>query len=322
MSDRCEARNVLVETTTDGVSCLVEGVDVIVAAGQMLGVVGETGAGKTVTMRAILGLLPPGLRARGTLRVNGTSVSLARVGDLRKLLGVETGVVLQNPLGMLDPLVRIEDQLVEGVVNKRLMSVDDARDRARVLAGEMGFVDVDGLMRLYPHQLSGGMAQRVTTAMGIMPRPRLLVVDEPTSALDATIRLEVLRMLRRLAQEEGSAVVLVSHDLGLVSHFCETITVMYAGLVMERGPTAEIVSAPAHPYTVALLDASSTLTAERRKPLRVIPGGPPSRSERISGCVFAPRCPRATSRCVTERPQLRGRGERSFACHHPGGPTP
>lgn len=314
----CVAQDVVV-TAAGGDLTLVEGVDLSVAAGEMLGVVGETGAGKTVTMRAILGLLPPGLAGGGTLTIGDRVLDLGAVGALRGLLGVETGVVLQNPMGMLDPLMRIGDQLVEGVVRKRLMSPPEARGRAISLTRQMGFTDPEELMRLYPHQLSGGMAQRVTTAMGIMPRPRLLVVDEPTSALDATIRLEVMRLLRRLAREEGSAVVLVSHDLGLVSHFCETLTVLYSGRAVESGPTAGIVAAPAHPYTAALLDASSTLTAERRRPLRAIAGTPPSRAERIAGCAFAPRCPRSSNCCVTDRPALRGRGERDFACHHPEG---
>jgi oligopeptide/dipeptide ABC transporter ATP-binding protein len=312
----CEGRDVTVGTVGGGVQ-LVEGVDLAVEAGAMLGIVGETGAGKTVTMRALLGLLPPGVRAHGELRVNGDVVSLARVGELRRLLGSETSVVLQNPVGMLDPMVRVGDQLVEGVVRKGVLRPADARARAVSLLGQMGFRAVEHVLTLYPFQLSGGMAQRVTIAMGMMPGPRLLVVDEPTSALDANVRLEVLRLFKRLAQEEGTAVILVSHDLGLVSHFCDTIAVMYAGRVVEHGPTRELVARPAHPYTVALLDASATLTARRRVPLRVLPGAPPRPGHWPAGCVFAPRCPHAQERCVAERPLPTADGSRGWACHFP-----
>jgi len=238
---------------------------------------------------------------------------------VRALLGVETSVVLQNPLGMLDPLLRVRDQLVEGVVLRGGMDAAAARERATGLLAQMGFSDPEAIMALYPHQLSGGMAQRVATAMGMMPRPRLLVLDEPTSALDAGVRVEVLRAFARAAKEEGTGVILVSHDLGLVSHFCDQVTVMYAGRVAEQGPTRQLLQAPAHPYTVALLEASATLWAKRREPLRTIAGAPPNPSARPPGCAFAPRCPRATDLCTAQRPPLTAGAGRELACHHPHG---
>ena len=266
MSGAAVGRAVHVRTSGPEPVTLVDGVSISAAAGQMVGVVGETGAGKTVTMRALLGLLPAGLRAEGSLVVGDREVGLDRVGELRALLGRETSLVLQNPLGMLDPLVRVREQLVEGVTRRGVMSKAEAGERAAGLLADLGFADVEAVMHLYPHQLSGGMAQRVTTVMGMMPRPKLLVLAEPTSALDAGVRVEVLRSFARAAREEGTAVVLVSHDLGLISHFCHEVTVMYAGRVVEQGSVATVVHAPAHPYTRALLDASATLAAPRRQP--------------------------------------------------------
>jgi oligopeptide/dipeptide ABC transporter ATP-binding protein len=312
----CEGRGVTVRTTKTG-TLLVDDVSLAVDGGAMLGIVGETGAGKTVTARALLGLLPTGLRAEGELVLGDTRTALGDVGALRALLGSQTSVVLQNPIGMLDPLMRVGPQLVEGVIRKKLATPVEARSRATSLLEQMGFTDVDRVMALYPHELSGGMAQRVVTAMGLMPRPRLLVLDEPTSALDANVRVEVLRLFSRLAAEEGTAVVLVSHDLGLVSHFCSTVSVIYAGRVVERGPTEAIVRRPAHPYTVALLDASATLMASRRVPLAAIGGAPPTPGRWPSGCVFAPRCPHARAQCRDERPDLTGASERQYACHFP-----
>lgn len=313
-----EARDVVVTTRDASPVTIVDGVSVSVRAGELVGVVGETGAGKTVTVRALLGLLPPSLRSAGELSVGGRRLSLERTDAVRGLLGEETSIVLQNPLGMLDPLLRVRAQLVEGVVRKG-MSRAAADERAAGLLAQMGFADVESVLEKFPHQLSGGMAQRVATTMGMMPRPRLLVLDEPTSALDAGVRVEVLRAFARAAREEATGVILVSHDLGLVSHFCDAITVMYAGRVVEQGPTRALLEAPAHPYTVALLDASATLEAERRRPLRTIGGAPPSPAARPPGCAFAPRCPHATAVCVAERPPLTLAGERRFACHHPRG---
>jgi oligopeptide/dipeptide ABC transporter ATP-binding protein len=317
MIEGAQGRDVAVRTTGRSPVTLVDGFGIDVAPGEMVGIVGETGAGKTVTMRALLGLLPQGLRGEGTLSVAGQDVSLAEVGSVRRLLGDQTSVVLQNPMSMLDPFMRVRDQLVEGAVRRGGMDPDAARERAAALLGQMGFSDVEAVMALYPHQLSGGMAQRVATTMGMMPQPRLLVLDEPTSALDAGVRVAVLRAFARAASEQRTGVILVSHDLGLVSHFCDSVTVMYSGRAVEQGATAQIVSTPAHPYTVALLEASATLEVARRQALTAIAGAPPSPRARPSGCTFAPRCPHATDICIAERPVLVGSAAHRFACHHP-----
>jgi peptide/nickel transport system ATP-binding protein len=296
---------------------LVDGVSFDIHRGQILGLVGETGAGKTLTTRALLGLLPPGLRVRGTLALDGRQpLSLADVGAVRAELGRVLSCVLQNPYSMLDPLQRVDRQLREGVVHNRLASRSAADARARELLAAMGFSDPDSILPLYPHQLSGGMAQRVATAIAMMPKPELLALDEPTSALDAHVRLEVLGLLRARAQQERTAVLLVSHDLGLVGHFCDEVVVAYAGTVVERGPTARVVGHPHHPYTAALLNCSATFDAVPRAPMRTVGGTPPAPSRRPSGCPYAPRCPLAVELCTRERPALRRvSNETLAACH-------
>jgi oligopeptide/dipeptide ABC transporter ATP-binding protein len=313
----CELTDVRVALRREPHTLLVDGVSLSASRGEIVGVVGETGAGKTLTMRALLGLLPGAVAATGTVALGDERAALDDVAAVRAWLGLRTSVVLQNPVGMLDPMLRVGRQLVEGVVRREIMREPEARWRARELLAAMGFEDTARVQRLYPHELSGGMAQRIVTAIGMMPRPEVLVLDEPTSALDANVRVEVLRLFRRIAVEEGTAVFLVSHDLGVVSHFCDAVAVMYAGRIVERGSTAQIVGAPSHPYTTALLESSSTLTAERRRPVATIGGAPPRPGQWPHGCVFAPRCPRRAALCDAERPQLVPRHERPVACHYP-----
>jgi oligopeptide/dipeptide ABC transporter ATP-binding protein len=294
---------------------LVDGVTLGLGGGELVGIVGETGAGKTLTMRAILGLLPGGVRATGTVRMGDETVRLEDVAKLRSWLGRSTSVVLQNPLGMLDPLIRVGDQLIEGVVRLRLASKQEAVQRATDLLASMGFDDPVRVQRLYPHQLSGGMAQRVATAMGLMPRPRVLVLDEPTSALDANIRVEVMQLFRETAQSEGTGAFLVSHDLGVISQFCDRIAVMYAGRVVEDGPTAQVLELPAHPYTRALLACSVSLDAPARGRLPVVEGAPPAPGRWPTGCPYRVRCPLAQAVCGELRPPLDGSPDHRAACH-------
>jgi oligopeptide/dipeptide ABC transporter ATP-binding protein len=296
---------------------LVEGVDLAVGRQEVMGIVGETGSGKTLTMKAMLGLLPPGTRGTGRIWV-GEDVQgfdLAVPESMRPIRGHAIGVVLQNPVGMFDPLVKVKRQLVEGVLARKLMTRERASTRARELLSAMGFRDAEAVLELYPHQLSGGMSQRAAMAMALMPHPEVIIADEPTSALDAHLRLDVLEILRQLAKEQHSAVLLVSHDLGLVSNFCDSIAVMYAGRIVEHGSSKAVLESPQHPYTEALLRCSPALDAEPRAELRVIGGAPPPPGSWPSGCVFEPRCPLAFGRCRTERPVLRAHGARSAACH-------
>jgi oligopeptide/dipeptide ABC transporter ATP-binding protein len=295
---------------------LVEDVELVVRPREVSGIVGETGAGKTLTVKALLGLLPAGTSATGRI-VLGESGSwdLSAPQELRRLRGRDLGVVLQNPVGMFDPLVRVRHQLTEGVVRRRVMRKRQALERARELLASMGFGDAEAVLELFPHQLSGGMAQRVAIAMALMPHPRVVVADEPTSALDAHLRVEALELLRHVAREQDAAVLLVSHDLGLVSHFCDSITVMYAGRVVERGATAAVLGRSQHPYTRALLECSPALDAIPHSSLPTIPGAPPPPGAWPPACVFEPRCPLAFARCREERPALRSDGGRAAACH-------
>ena len=284
--------------------------------GEILGVVGETGAGKTLTMQAMLGLLPRGLVASGSLQLRDRAeVSFEDMSTLRGLAGRDITMILQNPAAMLDPLIKVGKQLVEGPRRLKLLSKERALERALELLNELGFKDAEAILNLYPHQLSGGMAQRVAIAMMMMPRPTVLIADEPTSALDAHIRVEVLSLLSSVARAENSAVVLVSHDLGLIGKFADRILVLYAGHIMEEGPTEAVLSRPLHPYTKALLDCSPSLAAKSRQPLQVIAGIPPYPGEWPTGCVFEPRCPLADERGRRERPALRRMDNRMVACH-------
>jgi oligopeptide/dipeptide ABC transporter ATP-binding protein len=312
-----EVRDLRVWVTIGGVPRpLVDGVDLAVDRGRVLGIVGETGAGKTMTVRALLGLLPPGVRDSGELRLDGLPpIALGDQERLRSIRGAGIGIILQNPVGMFDPLKRMHSQLIEGVVRRRMLGEREAIARARELLVHLGFGDPDAVLALYPHQVSGGMGQRLAIAMTLMPRPRVIVADEPTSALDANLRVDALRLLRRVGAEEDAAIVLVSHDLGLVSNFCDTLAVMYAGRVVERGPTARVLGHPEHPYTRALAACSTSIDAPRRQPLPVIPGTAPAPQDWPTGCVFAPRCPLAFERCVAERPLLLGIGDVQAACH-------
>jgi oligopeptide/dipeptide ABC transporter ATP-binding protein len=295
---------------------LVRGIDLAIARGEVLGIVGETGAGKSITMRAALGLLPPGLTSSGEMTLGSERIDLATPARSRRaLLGRELALVPQNPAAMLDPVVRVGKQLVEGVVRRRIASAAEGRARALELLGRVGFDDPERIVDLYPHQLSGGMSQRVGIAMALVPRPRVLVVDEPTSALDAHLRIEILGMIRALAREERTAVALVSHDLGLVARFCDAVAVLYAGTIVERGSAAAVITRPRHPYARALRDVAPRLTATRRARLPTVPGAPPSSAEMPSGCPFAPRCGLEELICRRERPLLAGPPQQPAACH-------
>lgn len=305
----------LTVTTTNGTE-LVAGVNVAVNAGELMGLVGETGAGKTITARAMLGLLPAGLRATGRVRFgSGHWISADKPGEIAEFLGRTAGLMLQNPAGAFDPVQRVGPQLVEAVVRNGLLTKPEAIERARMLCQRLGLGEADTIFRLYPHQLSGGMSQRAALALTLMSGPQVLVVDEPTSALDANLRVDALKLLRSLATDSGMAIVLISHDLGLVSRFCDGTVVLYAGHLAEVGPTEKLLSAPAHPYTRTLISCSLRLDQQRRTVLPTVGGDPPSPGSWPSGCFFHTRCPDAQDRCVAERPEFVTADDRGAACH-------
>lgn len=312
-----EARDLSVAVHRDGaVQTVVERIHLRVEQEEVVGLVGETGAGKTLAAKAMLGLLPQGVRASGTVILGGASpIAAVSQRELRSRLGRQAGIVLQNPGGVFDPLFRLGDQLVEGVRKTKLMTAPTAWARAIHLLGHMGFPDPESIMRLYPHQLSGGMIQRASIAMALMPRPKLIVADEPTSALDAHVRVEALELLRDNARSEGAGVLLISHDLGLVSEFCDSVNVLYSGWLVESGATKAVLEDPQHPYTEDLLASSPSVNSPARTKLPAIGGAPPLASATIVGCRFSPRCRLAFDLCQDKVPALRGFGDRYAACH-------
>jgi oligopeptide/dipeptide ABC transporter ATP-binding protein len=292
---------------------LVDPIDLDVHAGEVLGIVGESGAGKTLTTRAMVGLLPRGTRAAGEVTLAGRTFDASAIP--RAELGRTASVVLQNPLTGLNPLDRVGRQLTEGVVHLRLMSRAAAVQRATELLARLGLTDATRILRLYPHQLSGGMAQRVAIAAALMPRPRLVIVDEPTTALDANVRIEVLRLIGELGREADSGVVMVSHDLALVSRFCQRVAIMYAGRIVEQAAASGLLATALHPYTRALLSCTVSPQARSRASVPVITGAPPDPQDWPAGCVYAPRCPHAWDECTARRPAPVAADDRDAACH-------
>ena len=309
-----EVRNLSIAA---GAWTLVEQVDLDLAEGEVLGLVGESGSGKTITCRALMRLLPPGeLRiAAGAIRLNGRDLARAGEAEMRKVRGVEIGMIFQNPSSHLDPVMRIGDQIAESVRYHEGVGAGEARARAIELLRQVGIPDPARRISAYPHEFSGGMRQRAMIAIALACRPKILIADEPTTALDVTVQAQVLRLLLDLRDRLGLAILLVTHNLGVVAQTCDSLAVMYAGRVMERGPKRELLRMPAHPYTAALLGCQPG-SADPAEALPVIPGQPPAAGAFPPGCRFHPRCPRAAAVCQDERPALQTlRDQRVVACH-------
>jgi oligopeptide/dipeptide ABC transporter ATP-binding protein len=287
------------------------------AGGSTVALVGETGAGKTLVLRSLMGLLPAGFEMAGNIKI-GPNESMKTPAALQAQLGRQLGVVLQSPFTAFDPLRPVGYQVTEGVLRRKLLRKDAARERAARLLRQMGFEQPDELGKLFPNQLSGGMAQRVAIAMSVMPSPAVVLADEPTSALDATLRIRVLELLQDFIREQDAVLVMVSHDLGLVADFSQQLIVLYSGRVVESGPAAELLARPRHPYTQALIACTPQLGPAGRRELPSIPGSVPSPLQPITGCRFAARCPLVIDRCRTEEPPLRTIGGAEVACHLAG----
>jgi oligopeptide/dipeptide ABC transporter ATP-binding protein len=287
------------------------------AGGSTVALVGETGAGKTLVLRSLMGLLPAGFEMAGEIKI-GPNGSMKTPAALQAQLGRQLGVVLQSPFTAFDPLRPVGAQVTEGVLRRKLMRKDAARERSARLLRQMGFEQPDELGKLFPNQLSGGMAQRVAIAMSVMPSPAVVLADEPTSALDATLRIRVLELLQDFIREQDAVLVMVSHDLGLVADFSQQLIVLYSGRVVESGAAGELLAQPRHPYTQALIACTPQLGPAGRRELPSIPGSVPSPLQRITGCRFAARCPLVIDRCRTEEPLLRtigGGPGTQVACH-------
>lgn len=296
---------------------ILRGVSFDVAAGRTLALVGESGSGKSFTALAIAGLLPQGARVDGgQVLLDGTDVVQLNENRRRTLRGASIGMVYQDPMTALNPVMRVGKQVTEGLLAHG-WSRATARERTLEVLDEVGLPAPDRLARLYPHQLSGGMRQRVLIACALAPRPKVLIADEPTTALDVTIQQQILEVVTKLRDEYGLAVLWITHDLGVVARIADSVAVMYAGRVVEKADTRSLFAQPAHPYTDGLLRSIPTLSQPHQSTLPQIGGVPVSLSALPIGCPFAPRCPQRHDRCTVEEPPLLDRGHSSAACWVP-----
>ncbi|MFC5834088.1 dipeptide/oligopeptide/nickel ABC transporter permease/ATP-binding protein [Nonomuraea insulae] len=307
--------------TPRGLVKAVDGVSFTLERGKTLAIVGESGSGKSMLIRTILGLLPGTSVRGGNVYLSGEDLTTYTPAEMRSVLGLKLGTVFQDPMTALNPVRTIGTQVTEPLRVHLRMSRKQARQEAVRLLASVGIPDPVRTLRRYPHQLSGGMRQRVTIAMALSCRPDVLFADEPTTALDVTIQDQVLRLLHRLREERDMAVVLISHDLSVVARWADEVIVMYAGKVVERGPAAEVFARARMPYTEALLQAAPRLTDPVHHRLRVIPGRPPDLVDLPQGCAFRARCAYARERCSHEAPPLFEDGHHQYACWFPRDPT-
>jgi len=287
----------------DGAAAL-RGIDLDIAPGEAVGMVGESGCGKSVTWLAALGLLPPKARIAGSVTLGGEELLGAPAGRLDRVRGGRIAMIFQDPASSLNPVHRIGQQVTEALALHRGMGAAAARAEAKRLFDLVGIPDAARRLDAFPHELSGGQNQRVMIAMALAGRPELLVADEPTTALDVTIQAQILDLLQSLRREMGMALVLISHDLGVVADTCDRVAVMYAGRIVEEAPVERLFAAAAHPYTRGLLGALPPIDGPRR-PLLAIPGGVPEPWAMPPGCAFAPRCPLAGPDCAAALPEAR-----------------
>ena len=290
--------------TRRGVLTAVDDISFTIASGEVLGVVGESGAGKSLTGAAIIGLLEPPLRiAGGQVLLDGRRIDDLPYEAMRRIRGKEIGAIFQDPLTSLNPLYTIGQQLVETIRTHLDLGLRAAHERALALLREVGISGAEQRIDHYPHQFSGGMRQRVVIALALAANPRLIIADEPTTALDVSIQAQIIALLKRLCREHGTAIMLVTHDMGVIAETADRVAVMYAGRIVEIGPARTIIAEPHHPYTVGLMQ-SIPRTAGRRDRLRQIDGAMPRLNAIPTGCPFHPRCPEAFDRCPRERPDL------------------
>jgi peptide/nickel transport system ATP-binding protein len=310
-----EVRNLRVEfPTRRGRLLAVDDLSFEIAPGEVLGVVGESGAGKSLTGMAIIGLLePPGRIAAGEIRLDGERIDNLSTEAMRRIRGKRIGAIFQDPLTSLNPLFTIGEQLVETI--QAHLGLDDrqARHRAIELLAEVGIPAPDLRIDNYPHHFSGGMRQRVVIALALCARPRLIVADEPTTALDVSIQAQIIELLKKLARENGTAVMLITHDMGVIAETAHRVAVMYAGRLAEIGPVKEVIHAPRHPYTAGLMSSIPKL-GDMREALAQIDGAMPRLTAIPAGCAFNPRCPKRFDRCLTERPSPMPAGVNQAAC--------
>jgi len=294
-------------TTEDGELRAVDGVSFDLAPGEILAIVGESGCGKSVTAQSLIGLTrASNARIEGAVRYRGKDISGLSDDELQDIRGEEIAMVFQDPMTSLNPVYRVGDQIVEMIQAHRDVPDEEAKGRAVELLRSVGIPNPDRRVNDYPHEFSGGMRQRALIAMGLALEPEVLIADEPTTALDVTIQAQILQLIERLNRDRGLAVVLITHDLGVVAEVADRVVVMYAGQIVEQGTLDEIFYDPQHPYTWGLLGSLTRLDQPRPERLPQIAGQPPSLLSPPSGCRFAPRCPHAFEKCA-EQPPLEAR---------------
>ena len=310
-----EVRHLRVEfPTRRGTLVALDDVSFTISAGEVLGVVGESGAGKSMTGAAIIGLLePPGHIAAGEILLDGRRIDNLRYEDMRRIRGKDIGAIFQDPLTTLNPLYTVGRQLAETMTTHLPITPAEARKRA------IGWLDLVGIpaaaqrIDSYPHEFSGGMRQRVVIALALCAEPRLIVADEPTTALDVSIQAQIIALLKSLAREKGTAMMLVTHDMGVIAETADRVAVMYAGRIAEIGPVRNVVKQASHPYTVGLMGSIPPLD-RRVERLAQIDGAMPRLSAIPQGCAYNPRCPKVFARCTQDRPELLPAGATQAAC--------
>ena len=316
MSDALlQVRNLRVEfNTRRGTLVAIDDVSFDIAPGEVLGVVGESGAGKSITGTAIIGLLePPGRVAGGQVFLEGGRIDNLPGEEMRKVRGRRIGAIFQDPLTSLNPLFTVGRQLVETIQTHLPLSAADARKRAVELLGEVGIPAPERRIDHFPHQFSGGMRQRVVIALALCANPRLIIADEPTTALDVSIQAQIITLLKRLCREHGTAVMLITHDMGVIAETADRVAVMYAGRIVEIGPVQEVIHNPQHPYTTGLMGSIPAVGGDLER-LPQIEGSMPRLNAIPPGCPFNPRCPRVFDRCKVERPELLPAAKTHAAC--------
>jgi oligopeptide transport system ATP-binding protein len=311
-----EVDDLRVEFRTDsGKVSAVNGVSFNLNAGEIVGIVGESGSGKSQILMTIMGLLAKNGAGSGSVKLRGQEILGMKDDELDKLRGASMSMIFQDPMTSLNPFLRVSTQLTEVLVKHRGMGREEAMKRAIEMLDAVSIPDAAKRIRLYPHEFSGGMRQRVMISMALLCQPSILFADEPTTALDVTVQAQILDLMKDLSADLGTTVVLVTHDLGVVASLCDRVIVLYGGRIMESGPAEEIFADPKHPYTRGLLASTPRLDEQTHGELHTIPGQPPAVAKEAAGCPFEPRCALREPRCKTQRPILQDNGTRNVACH-------
>ena len=300
--------------TRHGILTALDDISFDIAPGEVLGMVGESGAGKSMTGSAVIGLIePPGRIAKGEIWLKGRRIDNLSPKEMRKVRGRQIGMIFQDPLTSLNPLYRISDQLIETIQAHLPLSEAEARKRAISLLDDVGIPAASRRIDDYPHQFSGGMRQRVVIALALAAGPDLVIADEPTTALDVSVQAQIIDVMKKLCAENNAAIMLITHDMGVIAETADRVVVMYAGRIAEIGPVQDVIRDAKHPYTQGLMGSIPSLTTELER-LVQIPGSMPRLSAIPPGCPFNPRCPKAFDRCFVERPDPIPSDTRDVAC--------